>query len=88
MIELPLESSFGATSAGLIKPFKGQAKLEADGSVSVTFELKEEGGTTILQSTAKLNKNGTSMDGSSSGKVQSDAAKTDISYIWVATKLK
>ncbi len=87
MIELPLESSFGAKSAGLIKTFKGKAKLENDGSVSVAFELKETDGTTILQSTAKLNRNGISMDGSSSGKVKSAAASTDISYTWVASRL-
>ena len=88
IIELPVESTIGAKSVGLVKGFMGKAKLENNGSVSVAFKLKESDGTTILQSSAKLEKSGTSMNGSSSGKIKSKAANTDISYTWVATKLK
>ena len=88
MIELPVESTIGAKSVGLVKGFMGKAKLEDDGSVSLAFELKEKDGTTILQSGAKLEKGSASMNGSSSGQIKNKAAHTDISYTWVATKLK
>ena len=87
MIELPIDSSFGASSIVSVVGFKGTAKLEDSGKVSISFELNKEAGTD-LQSSAELNGAGDSMSGSSHGTIKSEAANTEITYSWSAYKLK
>ena len=87
MIELPIDSSFGASSIASVVGFKGTAKLEDSGKVSINFELNKEAGTD-LQSSAELNGAGDSMSGSSHGTIKREAANTEITYSWSADKLK
>ena len=87
MIELPIDSSFGASSIASVVGFKGTAKLEDSGKVSINFELNKEAGTD-LQSSAELNGAGDSMNGSSHGTIKREAANTEITYSWSADKLK